>query len=279
MAIGKYFKNSAKTLQLFFEIRVIFEGSFTIRLLPPDWARRAHPFPAEEKSMGQGSISSPVRALPQDCSSRFQAALIVLLEAHDYATTAGDDPWQFAVELAELRLAGLTNGDVRCLQCHGYLDHAVEQTKLGNRERAFRRTANLALSEKSCFVLSAAGVAVVRQEIELYSLAHPAPRPTGAKEKVQRLQQHPSWDKMSRTLSWRGGLVKQFRLDAANQQAVLEAFEEKGWAHCIVVVLPVDDGVVDATKRLHDTLKNLNRSVRPHLRFNQAGSKVAWEPL
>jgi hypothetical protein len=224
------------------------------------------------------SISSPRPAIPLKAAPQLKAALKILLEAHDYSTTAAGDPWQFAVELAELRQVGLTNSDVRLLECHGYLDHAVEQTQVGHAERAFRPTANLALSDKSCFVLKAAAVSVVRQEIEFYSLVHPAPRPTGANDKVQQDQDHPSWDKKSRTLSWRGKLVKRFRLDAANQQAVLEAFEEQGWAHCILVVMPAD-GAVASKERLHDTLKNLNRSVKPHLRFNQAGSQVAWEPL
>src|SRR5437763_13194909 len=93
---------------------------------------------------------------------RCLAALNVLLQAHDYAFQNGIDPWQFAVEVGELRSTGLSDAELRWLLGRGYVQQAVEESEPGNPERSFRQTATLALFSRSCFVLTSSGVALAR---------------------------------------------------------------------------------------------------------------------
>ncbi len=89
----------------------------------------------------------------------------------------------------------------------------------------------------------------------------------------------PFWDAAAHTLYWRRRVVKRFRGEAPNQEAVLAAFQAAGWPRCLAVRLPRAAGV-SPKARLHDTIKNLNRGVRPFLRFRQEGNgtRVRWEP-
>src|ERR1700736_5874941 len=109
--------------------------------------------------MRQCCLPSPVPCLPAECPDRFHAALVVLLQGIEYASEMECDLWQFAVEVAQLRAAGLTNADLRWLECSGFVDHAVEKTQAGNPQRVFRPAANLALVATSCFVLCPAAIA------------------------------------------------------------------------------------------------------------------------
>jgi hypothetical protein len=90
-------------------------------------------------------------------------------------------------------------------------------------------------------------------------------------------QMRPHWDEAQRTLYWRGRKVKHYRLDAPNQEFVLKRFQLRSWARCVKIVLP-EDGGGSYKERLHDTIKHLNRSVRPVLRFRQASTWISWEP-
>ena len=66
----------------------------------------------------------------------------------------------------------------------------------------------------------------------------------------------------------------------AEAQRFLAAFQARGWPRCVKVRLPMDSGV-SPKMRLHEAVKNLNRSVRPHLCIHQEGNgnRVSWEPL
>jgi hypothetical protein len=86
------------------------------------------------------------------------------------------------------------------------------------------------------------------------------------------------WQGAKHTLYWCGRLVKHFRRDAPLQEAVLDAFENLHW----VDLLPISslaEQLGRSKKKLQTTIKNLNRNVRPLLRFHLEGSgtRVAWE--
>ena len=59
----------------------------------------------------------------------------------------------------------------------------------------------------------------------------------------------------------------------------MRLFEAQGWPRCVTVILRQDPGV-GSKERLHAAVGNLNRSVRPYLRFGVegSGSRVYWEP-
>ena len=89
----------------------------------------------------------------------------------------------------------------------------------------------------------------------------------------------PRWNTARRELSVAGVIVKRFRVPARNQETILSAFEEEGWAEHIHDPLPVTHEI-DAPTRLHDAINRLNRcQIRPLLRFrgDGRGTGILWE--
>src|SRR5262249_56888891 len=87
-------------------------------------------------------------------------------------------------------------------------------------------------------------------------------------------------EKDRRSLMFRGQLVKQFKVPAANQEIVLVAFEEESWPARIDDPLPLVPAL-EPKRRLHDTINSLNPHQRaPLLRFfgDGSGEAVCWEP-
>lgn len=88
----------------------------------------------------------------------------------------------------------------------------------------------------------------------------------------------PCWDGALRQLRWAGQLVKEFRVPAANQEAILTALEEEGWPPYLDDPLPPTNDI-DPKARLHDAIKNLNRKQINRLlcfRGNGNGEGVLW---
>ncbi len=81
----------------------------------------------------------------------------------------------------------------------------------------------------------------------------------------------PAWDPAQHTLSWSGRLVKHFRAEAPYQELILAAFDGAGWPACLPFAALAGAGL-NGKDRLRDTIRNLNRSVRPYLRFRLEGS-------
>ena len=82
-------------------------------------------------------------------------------------------------------------------------------------------------------------------------------------------------------LYFAGRIVKRFPRAARNQEIVLCAFEEEGWPYRIDDPLP-PSGNVDPKRRLHDTIKWLNRDHEAQvLAFmgDGTGEGVRWRSL
>ena len=60
-------------------------------------------------------------------TAAFQAGLTELLKACDYAHQIRRAAWDFAVEVAQLRAAGMTESDFRWLVCRVYVEYANER--------------------------------------------------------------------------------------------------------------------------------------------------------
>jgi len=89
----------------------------------------------------------------------------------------------------------------------------------------------------------------------------------------------PHYDKDRRELRLGEEVVKQFKQRAPNQEAVLLALQEDGWPPRIDDPQPPKDGL-DAKRRLHDTINNLNRhqkTARIHFYADGRGEGVLWE--
>lgn len=90
----------------------------------------------------------------------------------------------------------------------------------------------------------------------------------------------PRWDAVRRELWCGETLIKRFRRAAPNQERVLIAFEEAGWPEAIDDPLPQEDGVL-ASERLWQTIKQLNRTIKPpliHFGGDGTGTRVCWRP-
>lgn len=91
----------------------------------------------------------------------------------------------------------------------------------------------------------------------------------------------PDWDPDARKLCLNGILVKWFKWRAANQEAILNAFQEEGWPSRIDD--PLSPGLEQSPKRkLSDTIECLNNKQKNKLiRFHGdgTGEGIVWEIL
>jgi hypothetical protein len=87
-----------------------------------------------------------------------QAAIVQLAEAYDYARDMQCDLWDFAIEIKALRAIGLSLDDLRWMVTSGYVKHGKEITKRSDQVRKFDLTLNSNFTDKTCFVLTDAGL-------------------------------------------------------------------------------------------------------------------------
>jgi hypothetical protein len=194
-----------------------------------------------------------------------RAALRLLLQALDYAEKCQRDPWDFAVEIAELRNTGLTTADLRLLFCQGYVEHVVERTKLGAKRRRFGKLDGLLFPDNSCFVLTDTGAGAARML---------------QAETILAVAEVPCYDGDLREL-WLGrALIKRFRQPAPDQHTILSAFEELAWPPHLDDPLSPHHYGRDAKLRLRDAISRLNRHQQhPLLRFrgDGRGQGILWQ--
>ena len=216
----------------------------------------------------------------EELAPRVRVALAQLADAHRYAQDAHRDAWDFAVEIAALHALGLTPSDLRWLVCKGHVEHAREVTQPGENGRAFRPTGNLTFSNRSSFILTDAGESLACNVCASSpdSLG-PQARQANSDGKEHGARRIPEWDPERHELRVGGRLVKQFKLPSPNQETILMVFQEEGWPAVIDDPLPPQPEQ-DPKRRLHDTVKSLNRNQRNrliHFMGNGTGEGVRWE--
>src|SRR5262249_40587542 len=237
-------------------------------------------FSVEDPPMGRSPCAA---AKPAPSVVRLHA-LARLCQAWETAREVAAPAWEFACQLPELRADGVTDTDLRWLLARGYAEHRLETTRAGQRRRSFRRAPTSRFLAASCLVLPPAG-RVFARTLQLDWIRHAAEPLSGPRQ--QRLGTHiapdarPRWDPDRRIL-WLGDLiVKRFRLEAKNQELILAAFEEEGWpVHLDDPLPPTPD--VDPKRRLHDTIKRLNRYQMPrciHFEGDGTGRGIRWRRL
>jgi hypothetical protein len=243
-------------------------------------------------NVSENSVSSPVPDATEIVVHRFtpriREALTLLADAAACAQDVGADVWQFSVELSALRRAGLTTNECRWLVAKGLARHAREITTPDGDRRVFQNYANLALSRRTCFVIAERGVvyanALLRsaprrrasdtRDSTALNRRRPAPESNNQSSTLT-----PTWDCDRQQLRVGRVIVKEFKVPAANQEAILAAFQEEGW------VPRIDDPLApqlnqDSKRRLHDTINSLNRNQKQSLvRFlgDGKGEGIRWE--
>lgn len=168
-----------------------------------------------------------------DLDSRKATALRMLYFAHDEATATGTPEWQLAVGMSKMRTIGIEPADLRWLCCHRYIQHAIEVTAAGDESRSFRATTSLSFFDRSCFMVTSAGVAFSREHAEEVfgeqdrrGPGKPAPVAPSRSATVE-------WDLGCRELRVDGGVVRRYRRKAESQWSILNAFQSRAWARSI----------------------------------------------
>jgi hypothetical protein len=204
-----------------------------------------------------------------------RAALTLLIEARRYAESVRHNLWDFAVETDRLVAVGLTRSDLRWLLCKGYVTHAAEVKGDQQTHRIFRAVGDLALSDDDCFVLTESGSAF---GATLFA-QHLAPRKEKPISSISAERRVPTWNHKHGELRLGDIVIKQFSRPAANQELILDSFEELGWPEYIDDPLP-PQLEQDSKRRLYAAIDRLNGSqVQRLIRFHAArsGRGIRWE--
>ena len=212
------------------------------------------------------------RATIGEVPARIRPALDLLNEARLYAEQTSGELWEFAVELDQLTSLGLNLNDFRWLVRKGLVEHMREVTLEGDNGREFRPTGDMVFPDRTCFVITGAGVSTLTAAADGQS--------TSSFDSDGSVPK-PHWDAEARELRFNGIVIKRYKWQAMNQEIVLHAFEEEGWPQRIDDPLPPQPEQ-DPKRRLCDTIKCLNRKQANQLiRFHGdgTGEGVSWESL
>ncbi len=220
-------------------------------------------------SMSQ-TPQTPERAL------RPVVGLAQLAEAFACAADGQCDKWEFAIRMENLPALGIGESELRWLVSKGYAEHACETTTTRNTTRKFRPGRNLAFTAKTCFVLTDAGATYAATVL---GESGTGPFFGGSPSAGPQVTHRPHWDGELRVLRMGTDKMKEYRLPAPNQEAILAAFEEEGWPDRIDDPLSLQADL-DPKCRLHDTIKRLNQAYKHSpLRFygDGTGEGVCWK--
>jgi hypothetical protein len=201
-----------------------------------------------------------------------RAAVAPLWKAFVCAQDLKIDPWEFALPLTHLIDLGVDICHLRWLVLRGYVTFR-------DRARRFQFSANLAASGDPRFMITGTGVLAAGLGRE--EAGAPSGRCSNSAGTVSLCSQMPKWDGEIRVLYLGQQIVKRYLRPSPNQDVLLSAFEEEGWPCHIDDPFPLK-GEIDPKRRLHDTLKWLNRYQENRLlRFSGdgRGEGIRWEAL
>lgn len=199
---------------------------------------------------------------PETVPRRIVPALELLLESHTYAVGSGSDIWSFAVEIQDLKSAGVLDSDLHWLRSMGYVHAAEEITHPASSQRTFQHDPVRLNLERACFVPTEKGLQLALAASLEHHNSHP----------------RPTYDRDRRELRLEETVVKRFRRPSTNQERVLRVFEEEGWPRRIDdPIPPVYE--LNPKQRLRDTIKALNRNQTNkllHFSGDGSGEGIRW---
>ena len=224
--------------------------------------------------------------MPPALSAPVRLAFAQLLEVHELARASGRKDSDFAAEIASLTELGISGSVLRWLVCRGYAKCLREVTQTGDKERRFEPVDNLSLNSQSCFVLSRKGMLFARRgagDAGRKPMRGRRRRANGHSGDSRAATQRPcaALGRQAARVSACAETAEAFPRAGPNQETILAAFQEEGWPNCIDDPLP-PKGDLSPQRRLHDTIKALNRKHRQkppliHFLGNGTGKNVVWE--
>lgn len=229
----------------------------------------------------------PKQDLPrEEILDRCAPELALLLEVREIAADLECDPWEFAVEIGRLPHSVDVASRLRWLIFRGYVEHRREVGTVRSRRRIFQKCRNVKFTPASCFMLTISGRKVARVVRDSMNFVSTSPGNGHAQNGsavivTPKSRLIPSWDPIRRELWVANIIVKQFRVPAKNQEAILNAFHEEGWPDRIDDPLTPIHGR-EARQRLREAIRSLNESQKRRLiRFfgDGSGGGVGWELL
>jgi hypothetical protein len=221
--------------------------------------------------------TQPPEAADNDLvSSEVQEALRLLQTSNAYAEDVGQDVWQFASDISQLRKLGLSDSAMRWLLCRGEILHADETTMLGDSRRTFRSLGIFTLTPTTCFIAKPTNYSGQQFSSCNGQISYEPAQRRGASDTPKLT---PVWDDIRHELLFGQYVVKRFKHKSRNQEAILATFQEDGWPYRVYDPLsPVAD--CDPKRRLNDTIKGLNHHQENALirfRGDGTGEAVIWE--
>ena len=204
-------------------------------------------------------------------------AIRKLSRAYEYSVDCDRSRWDFAVEISDLDALGVSHDELRWMIGKGLVEHAQETGSGNGIGRSFDSPGGFTFSGRSCFVATNTGLHLA-DELTL-DTPDEMPAATVRSSRNGAPTGKPHWDDQRHELRVGDVVVKLFKWRAANQEAILSAFQEDGWPARIDDPLPPLPET-DPKRRLSDTIKCLNRKQQNSLlRFSGdgTGEGVLWD--
>jgi hypothetical protein len=208
-------------------------------------------------------------------------ALKLLLQVDAKQAPDGQPPGESAVSSSHLRLAGLSDTDLRALVDYQLLVCSDGNADAGSKCKPACSKGGLAATEHVFYQLTAVGVVWAREILAGNNLADSLPLGNESAEDAKSdAADIPCWDAEKRTLWWAGKIVLRFdRRHAPLAEPILSAFQRQKWKRSLAD--PLHQGkACKGDPRLHDVIKHLNKLLRgTPLRFHGAGDGkgVRWD--
>jgi hypothetical protein len=209
---------------------------------------------------------------------RLLKGLSSLADARLYAQMLKQNPWEFALQLFELRALGLTSADFRWLLHSGYILLRPQRKSAVVKEFGCFR--GIEFKEEWLVILRDEAVEEVRR-----FLRPAADRKAGGGRPLILSNADASgratvrFHAERRELFVGDRLVKRLPASARNQAAILEGFQTVSWQTRIANPLPAANSRRRA-QQLRDTVHDLNAGQKPRrLRFHsdEKGRSIWWE--
>jgi hypothetical protein len=201
-----------------------------------------------------------------------------LIAASWEARRRGESPRERPVTGARLREVGLERDGLIGLLYQAHVEHRLSRSRSAGGRRVAWGVESTRIRDSSRLALTDAGEQFADEFLARVLVPADAANLAGVRGLLPSGRLVPSYDAEGRVFRWGEHILKHFRQPSPNQEILLRAAQELGWPAWFDDPLPRGHG--NAKKRLHDTIKDLNRRQLPylvHFMGDGTGMRVGWE--